>query len=43
MLQANVLDVWRKHFVLEENMLEVGLRHSLVKWMSSSSETVRVA
>jgi glycyl-tRNA synthetase (class II) len=27
MLQANVLDVWRKHFVLEENMLEVGLRH----------------
>lgn len=21
--QANVLDVWRKHFVLEENMLEV--------------------
>lgn len=22
-LQANILDVWRKHFIIEENMLEV--------------------
>ena len=24
-LKANVIDTWRKHFVLEENMLEVRL------------------
>jgi hypothetical protein len=23
-LKANIIDIWRKHFVLEENMLEVG-------------------
>lgn len=28
--QANVLDVWRKHFVLEENMLEVRTIPSLL-------------
>jgi len=25
-LKANMIDVWRKHFVLEENMLEVLLQ-----------------
>lgn len=26
-LKANVLDTWRRHFILEENMLEVNGTH----------------
>lgn len=38
-LQANIIDLWRKHFVLEEDMLELvrpscgtSTRHSLITW-----------